>query len=471
MPNRSGRARHLRLVPDIQTESDVPPQRFDAVGVSPDKASPAIMQLTLYVSLVGVEPIVWRKIRVRSDLLLPEFHTVLQAALGWGGGTEYMMSGPVAGSLHTYCTQAMFGMTDDGMYGDHVRIDSMLLRRGDFVRYQYGELWTHAIEVESTDSDIDDLRPSCLDGFGVCPPDEGYSPDTAHLQKAVHLRNLTEPVAKTIADANARLRGSWRSRTPEVESTAASPLVARIFRRVGNAAVPCLRELLPRCELTIESSVDLAVAQVAMTKVSWFLGRVGDRGMHLTDDGRLPPAAVEAMRDELDWGIGWVGDSARESDHHQATDLREAAKALGLVRVLEGSLVRTKAGNLLVDDHIALWHHCASRLPLGRQDYEQDAGTLFLVALAASASAAQRDVLVVETMRALEWGVDAADASEAQKFETQKFEAQNAAHPTVAFLDLVGAHGPLFYLGSSGSDSPSWARRFARDALRAGRSL
>jgi hypothetical protein len=217
-----------------------------------------------------------------------------------------------------------------------------------------------------------------------------------------------------------------------------------------------LLELLPRCELTIDSSVDLPVARVAMSKVTWFLDRVGNRGMQLTADGLLPPKVVDAIRDELDWGIGWYGSSSLEGDHHQATDLREALKRLGLVRVLKGSLVRTRAGTTLLDDHVGLWNHCAARLPLGRQHHEQDAGTLFLVALAASASAQQRDEMVVETMHALGWGVA----------EHDPFEAQKAAHSTVAFLDLIGAHGPLYYLGRTGSDSPSWSRRFARDALR-----
>ncbi|MDJ0396299.1 hypothetical protein QMK17_23630 [Rhodococcus sp. G-MC3] len=450
MPNRTERARHLTLVPDIETESDPVAGRFqDAPGDIP------VVQLILYVDVIGMNPPVWRKIKVRSDLLLPEFHAVLQAAIGWGGGTEYKMSGSAGTGSQDYCTPLLLEETEHCPSGDYVRIDSILLGPRDHVRYQYGKRWIHSIDVMSVDFDIDDLRPVCLAGSGMCPPDEGYSVTDARLAQDA------EPTAMTVEAANRRLRDSWCLRSPETESSAASPLVARIFRRARSAPVPRLLDLLPRCELTIESSVDLPVAQIAMEKISWFLRCVGDRGIPLTYDGRLPEAVVEMVREQLDWGIGWVGDSAREFDHHQATDLREAAKALGLVRVLKGTLVRTKAGALLVDDHIGLWHHCAARLPLGRQDHEQDAGILFLVALAASASAVQRDDMVVETMHALEWGVNALDA----------FEAQKAAHPTVAFLDLIGAHGPLFYLGSGGTDSPSWARRFARDALRTGRRL
>lgn len=448
MPNRTGRARHLSLVPDISTERDVFTSPIDDVDEVVGAGLSGIVQLTLDVRLAYEGPTVRRRIRVRSDLLLPEFHDVLQAAMGWGGRGNYVMSNDDASPAHTYCSPSVLASGQVGELDDHVRIDALLSSPDDTMQYRYGQ-WIHTVRVSSVDTDVDDLRPTCLDGLGVCPPTEGAD------ELAAHPPRYDESPSITIEAANQRLRAAWRSRSPETESAAASVLVARLLRRARGNALSALVELLPRCELTIESSVDLPVAKAAMHKLSWFL-QVVDRGVRLTDDGHLPATVVESMRDELDWGIGWVGPSTKESDHHQATDLRDAAKSLGLVRVFKGSLVRTKAGTSLLDDPIGLWRHCAQRIPLGRQDYEQDAGTLYLVALAASASAVQRDDMVVQSMNALGWGGGGNDA----------FEAQKAAHSTVAFLDLIGAHGPLFYLGSAASDSPSWARRFARDALR-----
>ena len=453
MRNGTGRARHLTLVPDLPTEpSRLRPRRTDPAQKVTIGGYSEMVQLTVDVQLAIEGRTVWRRIRVRSDLLLPELHAILQAAMGWRGQAPYTMTPAEGSAAHVYCAPEVLAAGEPGQLGDHVRLDSLLAFPGDTLHYRCDD-WVHVVRVHSVDTDIDDLRPTCLDGAEECPPDEGVVVMTAHSPS--HTRSTP------VADANDRLRRAWASRSVEAESAAASPLVARFLRRVLDTPVPRLIELLPRCELTIESSVDLPVAQIAMAKVTWFLQLVGDRGVRLTDDGHLPPAVVELLRDQLDWGIGWVGTSDRETDHHQATDLREAARGMGLVRVLNGTLVRTKAGSLLADDPSALWHHCAARLPLGRQDYEQDSGTLYLVALAASASAAQRDEVVVESMHALGWGGGDDDA----------FEAQKAAHPTVAFLDLIGAHGPLFYLGNGGSDSPGWARRFARDALRTQKSL
>lgn len=455
MRNGTGRARHLTLVPDLPTEPSRPrPRRYDAAEEASTSGYSDIVQLTMDVHLAIEGPTVWRRIRVRSDLLLPELHTILQAAIGWDGQDQYTMTHGEGSAAHTYCAPKVLAAGEAGQLGDHVRVDSLLSSPGDTLHYRYQD-WVHTVCVHSVDTDIDDLRPTCLDGAEECPIGDGVDGPIAYPHKQSDTRSTP------VADANLRLRCASTSRSTEVESAAASPVIARFLRRVLGAPVPRLIELLPRCELTIESSVDLPVARTAMAKVSWFLQIVGDRGVQLTDDGHLPPSVVEPLRDQLDWGIGWVGTSVREADHHQATDLREAARNMGLVRVLKGTMVRTKAGSLLADDSRALWHHCAARLPLGRQDHEQHSGTLYLVALAASASAAQRDEMVVESMQALGWGGGGDDA----------FEAQKAAHPTVAFLDLIGAHGPLFYLGDGGSDSPGWARRFARDALRTQKPL
>jgi len=442
MPNRTGRARHLTLVPDLPTEPRRELEFARAVRDVPADGASGIVQLTLHVELLSYVPTVWRRLRLRSDLLLPELHALIQAAMGWHD-EHYRLDS----ASDTFVPAGLRDGTDAA--GDHVRVDAVLARPGDRAYYRFDEARGLSVQVMAVDTDIDDLRPTCLGAENICP---GHGADA----DAVSGRSSTP----TVDEINTRLRGAREVRSSETESAAASALVARLFSRSGAVPKPRLLELLPRCELTIESSVDLPVADTAMAKMMWLLRKVGDSGIALAG-GRLPPRVVEAVRDELDWGIGWVGDSLFEADHHQATDLREAAKALGLVRVFKGELVRTRVGTALVDDPVGLWHHCAARLPLGKQPHEQDAGTLFLIALAASASPAQRDAMIVEVTGALDWVTGDHGA----------FEAQKIAHPTVAFLDLIGAHGPLFYLGGGGAESPIWARRFARDALRTSRRL
>ena len=37
----------------------------------------------LRVSLIGIEPPVWRRLLVPQDLTLPRLHTILQVVMGW----------------------------------------------------------------------------------------------------------------------------------------------------------------------------------------------------------------------------------------------------------------------------------------------------------------------------------------------------------------------------------------------------
>ncbi|WP_167675661.1 plasmid pRiA4b ORF-3 family protein [Rhodococcus sp. B10] len=425
MPNRSGRARHLWVVPDLPDDSSSRSTVAELAGPAARTGRPLRdAQFVLRVTLRDGEPAVWRRIRVRSDLLLPELHTVLQTAMGWSGRRTHCFSG--------------HPMVDDDTAHGHLRIDAVLAEVGASLDYTYdargGQV--HTVELEDIVFHVDDPRSRCLDGRNVClPEDRDDSVDVAAFDRGA---------------VDLRMRALSMSRSVDTESAAESPLVARLLRRLRATDVPQLTALLPRRELTIESSVDIPLAEIAMSKLAWFLHRVGERGVELTGAGYLPPSLVEAIRDELDWGIGWHGTSLREVDHHQVTDLRDAARSLGLVRVLKGTLVRTKAGTHLADDHVGLWQHCVARLPIGREAQEKDAGTLFLIALASSASARHRDELATHAMAALGWAMD----------------ARIAGQRTVAFLDLIGAHGPMYYLGRTDVDAPQWARRFARDALR-----
>ncbi|WP_415973597.1 plasmid pRiA4b ORF-3 family protein [Rhodococcus sp. 077-4] len=467
MSIRTGRIRHLSVVPDMPDHDE------EADGGATDVARRNLVNFVLRVSIDHTRPEIWRRVRVRSDLLLSELHAVLQTALGWENRHLHAFSVRSAGATRRFEMEEMLDDEPDVLASseERVRIEDVLTSHGSVMTYEYdfGDGWTHTIVLEQMDSDIDDLRSVCLDGARSCPPEESggpsrYSHDLEVAADAsdpefVHIRarwGSTFDPALFDADAVNRVLHSFDvGRSALAEAVAASPVIGRLFDRVRPTEVPSLMALLPRCELTIESSVDLPVAEVAMSKLTWFLTRIGEEGAALTGAGYLKPAFVAAIREELDWGLGWVGVSNREIDHHQVTDLREAARLLGLTRTSKGRLLRTKLGASLAYDPVGMWRHAASRLPLGRETYETDAATLFLISLAASASVTHRNEMLIETVAELGWASEDSDV----------FDAQFAAQATVSFLDLIGAHGPRFYFRQGVSDSPSWSRRFARDAL------
>jgi Plasmid pRiA4b ORF-3-like protein len=124
---------------------------------------------TLRVSLRGVEPVVWRRIVVRSETPLPEFAKLLEAAMGWEGYHLHMLD--VGGVL--------FGEPDeDADYvidEQHATVKQVLPRPKSKLRwdYDFGDGWEHDVVVEAIEPPQERKRyPVCLAGERACPPED-----------------------------------------------------------------------------------------------------------------------------------------------------------------------------------------------------------------------------------------------------------------------------------------------------------
>ena len=170
------------------------------------------------VSLRYVEPEVWRRITVASDMPLPKFAKVLEQAMGWEGYHLHMFD--VGGVL--------FGPADEN--ADHLidenaaKLTHVLPRVESALRwdYDFGDGWEHDVVVEA----IEQLNPKtkyqvALDGERAGPPEDlGGPPDYEELLRA--LRNPKhgehkhmvewvpkgfDPAAFDLVAANRRVRG------------------------------------------------------------------------------------------------------------------------------------------------------------------------------------------------------------------------------------------------------------------------
>ena len=143
---------------------------------------PPPMLLQLRIQLQGVEPAVWRQVLVPESITLPRLHRVIQAAMGWRNS-----------HLHEFeINRVRYGqpdlMRDSGPEGliAETGIDLKQCLGGvtsfEYL-YDFGDDWRHLVQVEArVRPDQPLLKPMCLAGDGVCPPEDvGGVPGYQHF--------------------------------------------------------------------------------------------------------------------------------------------------------------------------------------------------------------------------------------------------------------------------------------------------
>ncbi len=136
----------------------------------------------IQIILRGSKPKIWRRILVPSDLLLPDFHKIIQTTMGWTNS-----------HLHQFIKNQTFytrKMPDDDFWEEtnnvdfsEVKISDLLKKEKDKIIYEYdfGDGWEHDIILEKIDINRENQNiPVCLDGRNNCPPEDcggiwGYS--------------------------------------------------------------------------------------------------------------------------------------------------------------------------------------------------------------------------------------------------------------------------------------------------------
>ena len=128
---------------------------------------------TLRIEIKYIEPLIWRRVAVRTSMNLKALHTVIQATMGW---------------LDCHLWEFTFG---DSRYGipDRDRADvksgattrlATVLSSGttDFLYvYDFGDNWEHRIVVENISiAEADKEYPQLLGGERRCPPEDCGGP-------------------------------------------------------------------------------------------------------------------------------------------------------------------------------------------------------------------------------------------------------------------------------------------------------
>ncbi|MFN6197493.1 MAG: plasmid pRiA4b ORF-3 family protein [Aphanizomenon sp.] len=147
----------------------------------PDSSEPLIYQLKIV--LLGISPMIWRRILVSSDSTIEDLHYTLQLAMGWENIHlhHFIIHGKQYG-----ITQLGGTIFDDRAY--EVKLSSFEFREKEKFLYEYDfsvcplmsawrYWWRHQIRVEAIlTPDEKQIYPICTDGKSICPPENCGGP-------------------------------------------------------------------------------------------------------------------------------------------------------------------------------------------------------------------------------------------------------------------------------------------------------
>jgi Plasmid pRiA4b ORF-3-like protein len=154
-------------------------------------ATTSLLAYDIRVSLMHIQPEIWRLIRVPADIRMDRLHDVLQVALGWTDS-----------HLHQFhlidakgATKAYVGRPDPDFEGrtptqDETKrlLKNFLTKPGDRIGYEYdfGDSWRHEIKLTAVHAQSARLStPLCMDGARACPPEDcGGVPGFEHALAA-----------------------------------------------------------------------------------------------------------------------------------------------------------------------------------------------------------------------------------------------------------------------------------------------
>jgi hypothetical protein len=141
------------------------------------KAKAAVSSVYQFkITLLGVEPPVWRRIQVK-DCTLDKLHEHIQTAMGWTNSHLHQFR--IGDAVHGDPGLLIEGLDDDPKIVDSLgeRIVEIVPEDGKRFRfayeYDFGDGWEHEILFEGRLSAEKGGRyPLCLEGSRACPPDD-----------------------------------------------------------------------------------------------------------------------------------------------------------------------------------------------------------------------------------------------------------------------------------------------------------
>ena len=176
----------------------------DPQGSSLAVDAAALVQIKIW--LLGVSPMVWRRVQVSGSTTLRELHGVIQVAMGWEGLHLYQFS----------LRAIRYGSSELSASSPDVTLAALRLRQGARLLYEYdlNIPWRHEVRIEDhLPAEPGKTYPRCTGGSGACPPEDCGGPEgyLAGLDEAVSMEafedldTLIEIIDQVVLEGRAEL--------------------------------------------------------------------------------------------------------------------------------------------------------------------------------------------------------------------------------------------------------------------------
>lgn len=147
----------------------------------------------IQIALKWIKPKIWRRILIPSDLLLSDFHEIIQTTMGWSDS-----------HLHQFIKNKTFytvRMRDDDLWEEMNNVDYSSMRVSDLLKrekekiiyeYDFGDSWEHEIILEKILPEDGNVKyAQCIGGEMNGPPEDcggagGYSEMVEILKQPHH---------------------------------------------------------------------------------------------------------------------------------------------------------------------------------------------------------------------------------------------------------------------------------------------
>ena len=138
----------------------------------PEPPEPNIYQLR--VVLLGISPIIWRRLLVRSDSTIADLHRTLHITFGWSD--DHLHRFLIHGRQYGVAYIGGITFRDDPR---RIKLSDLGLRVKEkfFYEYDFNDQWRHLIRVEAIlPAESDQRYPVCIGGKRAAPPEDCGGP-------------------------------------------------------------------------------------------------------------------------------------------------------------------------------------------------------------------------------------------------------------------------------------------------------